>query len=429
MNNNIHIFVEKGEDAGKQFTIPREGARIGRSSKNDIVIVDPLLSRHHCRMFFKDDGLWVADLGSANETLLNEEPITEAPIYRDNRITIGNTVIQVMNDERASNPAAPHQTPVDLGLDAPTTATAAKRIGLAPLLTVLFVVTAAVIGAYMLKAMNSKPTPVVTIPTAVVEVDKSLSLAYEKVEASSDNIFYYQLTITTDGKLAISIDDLQNNRSIRKEKQVSEELIDGLVETLQNSGFFDLNTDYEGVDPAILEQRVITITIGKDSHTVRIMNRAEPEAFTRVREKLEHFGRIELGIWAIQFSTEKLLSLANDAHLLGKKLDAERLISLGNLSGAIRSFKESEWYLETVEVKPDYYTEMLEARSECEAALAKRYEEQNFQAERAMRLREWAAAAEELRALLDIIPDREDTRHIETRKKLVEVEARVELLK
>ena len=46
-----------------------------------------------------------------------------------------------------------------------------------------------------------------------------------------------------------------------------------------------------------------------------------------------------------------------------------------------------------------------------------------------MRLREWTAAAEELRALLDIIPDREDTRHIETRKKLVEVEARVELLK
>ena len=382
MNTDRHIFVEKGEDAGKQFSIPSEGARIGRSAKNDIVIADALLSRHHCRMFFKEDGLWVADLGSANETLLNDEPITESPIYRDNRVTIGNTVLHVINDGRTGSSEAPKplQSPVDLGLSSSTTSTpTAKRIGLAPLLTVLFVVTAAAIGAYTLKAINKKPASVIAI-AAPVEADTTLSIEYEKVEASSDNIFYYQLTMTPDGKLSIAIDDLKNNRTVRKEKQVPEDLIEGLVDNLQNAGFFDLNTEYAGVNPAILEQRMITITIGKDSHTVRVLNRADPEVFTMVREKLENFGRVELGLWAIQFSTEKLLSLANDSYLLGNKLNAEHLIALGNLAGAIRSFKESEWYLETVEEKPDYYTEMLETRAASEAALSKRYEEQSFQA-------------------------------------------------
>ena len=85
--------------------------------------------------------------------------------------------------------------------------------------------------------------------------------------------------------------------------------------------------------------------------------------------------------------------------------------------------------METVEEKPDFYPDILASRTTCQEDLTKRYEEQNFQAERAIRLREWATAAAELRILMELIPDREDARHIEARKKLVEVDARLESLK
>ncbi|MBT3191787.1 MAG: FHA domain-containing protein [Verrucomicrobia bacterium] len=430
MNSNYHILVEHGEDAGKQLTIPAEGARVGRSSKNDIVLVDPMLSRHHCRIFFKENGLWVSDLGSANETLLNSEPVTEAPIYLGNRITIGDSILRVVDDGRKATPGTP-PTSVDLGLASGVTPepTLQKRLGVGPLVTILGAVAAITIALFMMKAMTRPTPPPTPIAVPPPPVDMTLSVDYEKVEASSDNIFYYHLAMTPEGTLSIAIDDLENNRSVRESKQVEPKLLKGLAETLKESGFFELNKRYEGVAPDVLVQSSISITIGNETLRATVLNRAEPDIFTMVREKLEDFGRIELGLWAIQFSTEKLLEMANDTYLLAKKLYAERLIATGNLSASILSFKEAAWYLETVEEKPDFYADILESLEACEADLKQRYEELNFRAERAMRLREWDGAAAELRTLLDLIPSREDPRHAEARKKLVEVDARLEALK
>jgi pSer/pThr/pTyr-binding forkhead associated (FHA) protein len=71
--------VEAGPDTGRRITVPPAGGRIGRSSQNDIELTDPSVSRFQCRVFFKPDGLlWVADLGSTNETLLNGAGVLEA---------------------------------------------------------------------------------------------------------------------------------------------------------------------------------------------------------------------------------------------------------------------------------------------------------------------------------------------------------------
>ena len=425
-----HIQVELGEDAGKRFVIPLAGARVGRSAKNDIVLIDPMLSRHHCRIFFKEDGLWVADLGSANETLLNGEPTIEAPVYRGNRITIGDSVLQIIDDGRDPLASAPSGLPVDLGLanNGASDPRPTKRPGIGTLVTMLCVVVAVAAAAYMMKTLNRPPPPSTTV---IIEpdLDMTLTVDYEKVEASNDNIFHYHLTITPEGVLSIAISDLQNNRSVRESKPVEPELLEGLADALKESGFFDLDEAYQGVVPNVLNQTTVSITLGKDTHQVRVINRVEPDVFTVVREKLEDFGHVEIGLWAIQFSTEDLIKMSNDTYLLGKKLYAERLISLGNLAGAIKSLTEAAWYLETVEEKPAFYPDILATRTECEAELKQRYEEQNFRAERAIRLREWEMAASELRVLLELIPDRDNAKHAEARKKLIEVDAQLELLK
>jgi len=434
MSENYNIIIEEGVDVGRKLSIPLEGARIGRSSKNDISIDDPMLSRHHCRIFYKDGGLWITDLGSANETLLNNVSIDESPIYRGNRITIGDTILKVVDDGRpeSSSPPAdntPNGNLFDLGLnkaEQESESPHSKKIGTGPLLTILIVVATLAAGAYIIKSAT-KPdkakNPLAVVPIQEKE-SKTLMVDYEKIEATTENIFYYRLTIKPPNTLSIAIDDLQNNRSVREEKHVDQQLIDDLADFLDQSGFFELRKSYEGVSSGGMNKHTISITIGKKTKTVTVLNRVEPDIFAVVRQKLENFGQVELGIWAIQFSTEKLLKMSKDAYLLGKKLYSERMVSMGNLAAAIKSFKEAAWYLDTVEKKPDFYDDILTSRRQATEELDKKYKEHNFATERAMKLRDWNTAATELRTLLELIPDREDPRNKEARTKLLEVDAR-----
>jgi len=149
-----------------------------------------------------------------------------------------------------------------------------------------------------------------------------------------------------------------------------------------------------------------------------------PPAFDAVCTKLESMGKVELGLWAIQYSSEQLIAMAEEAMVQGKKLSTEREIAPGNLAGAISSLNQAEWLLESVERKPAFYQDIISTRTEATAALVTRYEELNFKAEKAINLRDWENAATELRMLLQIIPDREDKRHQTARKQLIEVEER-----
>lgn len=422
----VQISIQAGADSGKTFTIPAEGVRIGRSSKNDIVLSDPLLSRYHCRLFIKDGGLWVTDLGSANETLLNDVPVTEAPAATGSLIAIGDTVIRVDDDGRPAGSGLAEPAAVDLGFGSDVTGRSAPRrkIRLLPLTAAAAVVLIA--AAWWLHQTAGAPgpaTPALIAPAAAPE-PRTLTVRYEKVEANADNIFRYALNIAPDNMLTISIDDVSSNRSLSKEKRIGADVIDELIQTVQDSGFTGLDPLYRGVTPGRLDERSLTIIIGNDAYTVHIRNGIAPDIFNTVASKFESVGKVELGLWAIQYSTEQLVAMAEEAMLQGKKLSSEREIAPGNLAASISSLNEAEWLLESVEIKPPYFNDILETRQEAIAALDKRYEEINFRAERAVRLRDWENAATELRQLLAIIPDREDQRHLAARKQLIEVEAR-----
>ena len=422
MAQQIHLVVEKGEDKGLRVHIPPEGARVGRSSKNDVVLVDPLLSRHHCRLFFKPgEGLWVTDLGSANETIVNNETIQEKNLQTGDRIMLGDTVLKVVNDGITGISAGDM---VDLGLSPEQSPASRTKLTRGPLLIIaaLMAVLAAVVWVPKLLKSTATPPPAPVQPEA--PVDWPVELRYEKVEADADNIFRYYLQLGPDRTLSIEIDDIANDRHVRKEKQIAEDYVHYLVDRIENAGFFGLNESYEGLQPGVLESWDVEITIGRRHHRARVVNRVEPDAFKATRELLEECGKQELGLWAIQFSAEKLLEMARDAFLLGQKLYDERQVEYGNLAGAIKSFEEADWYLETVEPKPDFYDEILALRREARELLDEQYNDQNFSAKRAVRMREWEEAAHELRVILEMIPDRSDPRHEEARKELIEIENR-----
>jgi ABC transport system ATP-binding/permease protein len=69
---------------------------IGRAAGNDLVLADPMVSRHHAIARYTGDGWRVADLGSANPVLHNGEPIAEDALAScGDLLTFGSTDVLV----------------------------------------------------------------------------------------------------------------------------------------------------------------------------------------------------------------------------------------------------------------------------------------------------------------------------------------------
>jgi pSer/pThr/pTyr-binding forkhead associated (FHA) protein len=426
MTELVQLVALKGPQAGKTFPVTANGVRIGRTSKNDIVLDDSQVSRFHCRIYTKDDGtVWVTDLGSSNQTLLNEKPVQESRLSNGDRVTVGGSVIRVQIGTQP--PAAPlaaseAAAAIDLGLASDRTPKAAgpvvSRTSLI-ILGVLLLVLAGGIALLALRPRHAAPQAPAAPPP------KTLEIEYEKVQASTGSIFRYSLHITPDRKIIAEIDNTERTH-VREEGVVKEDLLQELSTFIQESGFFALADEYtgEGV-PNVLERTEIAIVIGRKTQRIRVANRVEPPAFKSVRERLEEFGKVELNIWDLQYSSEKLLAMARDAYLLARKMYEEREVAYGNLAQAAKSYKDAEFCLRTVEPKPDYYPEILSARSICDEEMEKRYNNQNFLATRAINLKSWEDAASELRVIMEMIPDAADPRHETARLKLLEVENRM----
>ena len=113
MNSQCHLIVESGPDRGKEITVPSAGVRLGRSSRNDVVMSDPAMSRFHCRFFWQTGStLAVADLGSSNLTLVNGQPIQEQTLKLGDSIAIGDSLIKVVSVDPAAGTALKSEVPV-----------------------------------------------------------------------------------------------------------------------------------------------------------------------------------------------------------------------------------------------------------------------------------------------------------------------------
>ncbi|MEI8243063.1 MAG: FHA domain-containing protein [bacterium] len=436
------VVVDAGPNRGSEFAIPVAGARVGRSSQNDIALADPLLSRHHCRFELRGAELWAVDLASANQTQVNGRIIEEIRLNAGDAVQVGDTLMRVVSmagatpalpaapaaDATPPAPAGPAVGPgtplIDLGLDRRDELPAAPRHNLRPILWSAAGVAVLLLGALLLIDTTPKP-----LPRQITEVqDLTLQIQYEKVEADPASIFRYEMTLAPDNTIAIRIDDLKQDNHPRKELRIPDaERVRDLARELLASGFFKLDPSYVGISaqPDALNSWDLTIIVGRKAHRCRVVNRLEPEIFRAVRERLETFGKNELGIWAIQFSRDKLIDLAAEAFRVGRKNYDEREIQYGNLLQSIVRFKEAEFYLETVEPKPEFFAEVDEARLRAVAELDRRYKDQRFRADRAINLQDWQGAAQELRVLRELVPDRNDDRYKDATRKLVDVEARL----
>lgn len=432
-----HLIVTAGPSSGLEIRVLEEGVRIGRSSKNDISIPDDAMSRFQCRFFLKPgEGLWVSDLGSANGTLVNGKTIQEQRLNLHDEILVGNTCLRVVNpglgapakpDDAESAPrhAIAGEAVPDLGLNkgdgarvtGPASALRRKLLVLVAVMAILAVASQVPWTRFAGRMPWAKQPVPVQVPVGLSDLD----LSFERVEAGSSNIFRYWLDIRN-GNMVVQVDDLQANRHVRREKKVAAELIRDLARSLRSTGVLELRDDYVGMAPGILESSDLTLTMGLETRRVKVVNQVPPAEFAAAREMIEEFGKNELGLAALAIDPATLVDKARAALLQGKKMWDEREVRDENLASAIQAFTECEWYLETIEPKPDFYGEAVAGKSDCQRELQRRYADLWFLAERAVKLRDWKEAQRHLKVIRAMIPDRSDERAQNAGKKLVDVE-------
>ena len=432
MAKRPELEIANGVLAGKRFAVPQGGLRLGRSSSNDIHIPDEELSRNHCLFeAVGEDGVRLTDLASANGTSLNGRSLGDAPanLKVGDVIVVGTTILRVVAEGTPTPPAGT----VDLGLGEKTVAAApaaraSKRRS--PLANILWAV-AILVGAAAIYVLLVAPPGAPSADVQAVPEDESpvvKEVYYEKVEANQSQIFRYEMTLSPDGVLKVSVDNVPGeNRHVTKSQRLDEKALAELNDILAVKALREIDRAYEGVepDPPALESWTLKVIYTTRSRTIRIVNTQEPEAFRAVREKLETFSKNQLGVWALQYSREKLVALAEESVALGRAKWEDRDVQYGNLFGAVKAYEEALFYLETVNPKPDCAATARQGLELARAELEQRYANQRFLADRAINLRQWETAQRELSVLLELIPDRGDDRNRAAAAKLIDVEKRM----
>ena len=87
--------IEPKQRRGASWALADE-ISIGRADSCTVGIVDDaFVSQVHARIFRRDDGVWVEDIGSTNGTYLNGRRITAIePIAKGDRVQVGSTVLE-----------------------------------------------------------------------------------------------------------------------------------------------------------------------------------------------------------------------------------------------------------------------------------------------------------------------------------------------
>lgn len=431
MSTIPELLIVSGVQKDSRYAVPPSGLRLGRSPSCEISVKDPALSRNHCLFEFRDGSLWVTDLASANGTLVNDVALgaDSHPLKPGDRVVAGDVVLAVVEPGAAAPEGLSAAEPtVDLGFGAPEQEGAQSGAATRRLL-LWAVAVLAVAGSAALVFMGDGETAPVAAPAAVEPADDVLhALAFEKVEADAKGIYRYALSVDRAGRLAVAIDDVpKENRHVRKSAQLSGDARTRLDRLLASESLYQLDREYTGVplEAGALKGYSLRVVRGGRVFDVSIENAQEPPAFHEVRERLETFANNELGLWAIQYSAEKLLAMSAESRRAGDAKWAERDVQYGNLAAALAAYNEAMFYLETVDPKPADYADLVGRRDEVAKELDTRYRNQLFQTTRASNLGDWKTAQRELRILCEMVPDARDPRHAEAAAKLLDVEARL----
>lgn len=450
------LEVLNGELKGQTFLVKQGGIKVGRSSSNDVHIPDAEMSRSHCIVELNADGeLRVTDLASANGTRVNGKDIgaKSVELKAGDVIEIGDTRLKVTEPgaakakppesarERDKAPIViPRKTDEKVEAKKPKDSKETVRqvlwgatIGLLVLAMVLVLAMPSDIDGADEKTNKDKARPAERSLGGNEEPDDApLFFTYEKVEGDSSKVLRMYAELKVNKTLSVELNEVGGKpRTVAKVKggdEVDEELVELIKDMFTDVEWDRLEDEYYGPEsePPVLNSYVVSFGFGrKERKRVAIINMPEPEAFRMFRKKLETFINTEFGLMAFELSEAELMERAKMMAETGRMRYEDRDTNYGNLSEAIKAFREAMSYFETINPKPAEYKQYREAREQAEQELDKRYNTYNFEASRAIKNEDWQAAKEMLSIVLQLVGERRDERYREAEIRLNDIEKRL----
>lgn len=89
-----YLLVSTEGQPSVQFDLGGPLIGIGRASDNDVIVDDPMVSRHHCQLKLQHGAYGFADLGSRNGSFVNGQSVSEIALGPGDVIQIGETTIE-----------------------------------------------------------------------------------------------------------------------------------------------------------------------------------------------------------------------------------------------------------------------------------------------------------------------------------------------
>jgi signal transduction histidine kinase len=87
------LIVIKGTDEGKQYELTEPVVGIGRDASNKLRLSDTEVSRRHAEFRETPDGYRVVDVGSANGTFVNNQPVKDALLQPGDHVQVGQSLL------------------------------------------------------------------------------------------------------------------------------------------------------------------------------------------------------------------------------------------------------------------------------------------------------------------------------------------------
>lgn len=100
----------------KEIPFDKGSLTVGRKDDNDIVIDNPAISSHHCRISVQGGAYFVEDLDSTNGTFVNEKRIKKAGLHHNDVVGVAKHALVFLED--APPPEAASEAPAEPPADA-----------------------------------------------------------------------------------------------------------------------------------------------------------------------------------------------------------------------------------------------------------------------------------------------------------------------